>query len=428
MSIARKLGARLKGPYWFSVAGGGVTEWILDVAIDSDDNVIIAGATNSISDGGFDPFIAKLDPKGELLWANRLGGTSSDQFLAVVVDSNNNIIAAGHTQSAGAGQLDAIIAKYDSSGVLVANYTLGGTGNEYFYGVTVDAANNIIAVGSTSSDGAGGTDALIAKFNSDLAYLWAKTLGGSGNDRFSDVSVDSANNYIVAGFTGSDGAGSIDGLIVKIDPNGALLWDFTLGGTSSDAFARVVVDQDNHILATGTLSTGTYLSGVFVAKFNGLNGAVIWQKVLDLNSYQNGHDIALDSANDVIITGKNNNNGFVAKLSSTGNVVWANDLIGVELKGVKTDSENKIIVAGYAAGTDVPGTAAVVLKLNTNGSGFGTYFGKSYQKSALVNRTVTTLTHAPAVLTFAPAVLTFAGAALPSANCVLTTKITRLPL
>ena len=98
---------------------------------------------------------------------------------------------------------------------------LGGTGSDSGNAVAIDSANNIIVTGRTDSDGAGGADFLIAKYNSAGALQWDRTLGGTGTDVGNAVAIDSANNIIVTGQTNSDGAGGTDLLIAKLPPDGS---------------------------------------------------------------------------------------------------------------------------------------------------------------------------------------------------------------
>ena len=135
------------------------------------------------------------------------------------MDSSDNIIAVGYTQSDGAGGYDCLIAKYNSSGTRQWDRTLGGSGSDFFRGVAIDSSDNIIAVGYTDSDGAGGYDVLIAKYNASGTLQWDKTLGGSGTDQCFGVTVDSSDNIILAAYATSDGAGGADMLFAKLPPD-----------------------------------------------------------------------------------------------------------------------------------------------------------------------------------------------------------------
>ena len=206
---------------WIALLGGTGRDRGRAVAIDSANNIIVVGRTGSDGAGGNDLLIAKYNSAGALQWDRTLGGTGTDFGDDVAIDSADNIIVVGYTNSDGAGGDDLLIAKYDSVGTLQWDRTLGGTGTDQGFGVAIDSANNIIVVGYTGSDGAGGNDVLIAKYNSAGALQWDRTLGGTGDDRGRGVAIDSANNIIVVGQTGSDGAGGTDVLIAKLPPNGS---------------------------------------------------------------------------------------------------------------------------------------------------------------------------------------------------------------
>jgi uncharacterized delta-60 repeat protein len=240
---------------WDRTLGGTGVDSFTGVAVDSADNIICVGFTNSDGAGNYDGLIAKYNSSGTLQWDRTLGGSTADRFYAIAVDSSDNYICAGETSSDGAGSADGLIAKYNSSGTLQWDRTLGGTSSDQFWGIAVDSSDNYICAGygylTTSWKG------IIAKYNSSGTLQWDRTLGGSGTDRFYGVAVDSSDNYICVGQTNSDGAGSYDGLIAKYNSSGTLQWDRTLGGTSSDQFWGIAVDSsDNYICAGETYSDG----------------------------------------------------------------------------------------------------------------------------------------------------------------------------
>jgi len=274
MSIARKLSSGMVSPYWIQklAAVTPATEAFNGVAVDSAGNIIVTGYISPNGTSGVDGLIAKFDLKGALLWGNTLGGTGSDFFRGVAVDSANNIIAVGVTTSAGAGGNDCLIARYNSSGTLLWQRTLGGTGSDFFNGVAVDSASNIIAIGVTTSDGAGNNDGLIAKYNSSGTPLWRRTLGGTGSDFFSRVAVDSAGDIIIGGQTGSDG-------IVVYSPSGGLVEGFfglytseNAGLTSSGSSLTnsLAVLTDSLAVLTDSLAVLTVAPGAFTTDRVGL--------------------------------------------------------------------------------------------------------------------------------------------------------------
>ncbi len=141
------------------------------------------------------------------------GGTGIDRFYEVVTDTNNDIICVGYTASEDSNCWYALVVKFSGSDLsILARKVYGGTGTEYFHGVTTDTNNDIICAGITGSD-----DALVVKFSgTDLSILSSKVYGGSGDDCFNGVTTDSNNDTVCVGYTSSDGD---DALVVKFSGN-----------------------------------------------------------------------------------------------------------------------------------------------------------------------------------------------------------------
>ena len=369
--------------YWIALLGGTGDDYGGGpggpVAVDSAGDIIVCGFTQSVGAGGWDFLTVKYDSSGTLQWSRALGGSGIDQAQGVAVDSSDNIIVVGITNSDGAGSNDFLIAKYNSSGVLQWDKTLGGSGSELSYGIAIDSFDNIIVCGYTGSDGAGGNDFLIAKYNSSGTLQWDRTLGGSGNDLGYAVAVDPSDNIIVCGLTQSDGAGGSDALIAKYNSSGTLQWDRTLGGAADDSLYDVAIDSSDNIIVGGfTASAGGGLDTGLLAKYNS-SGVLQWDKVLGGTGYD-------------------------------------------YIRGVTVDSSDNIIVCGATNSDGAGGYDALIAKLPSDGSGDGTYGSLTYGDASLTDAAAV-LTDAPAVLTDAAAVLTDAAAVLTDQSVTLTEEL-----
>jgi len=99
---------------------------------------------------------------------------------------------------------------------------LGGTSSDKFYGIE-SSDGGAVAVGTTSSFGAGGTNLFIVKVDTCGDLLWAKTFGESNATiaRFIFETYD--GGYVVGGDTNSQ-AGTKGLFLAKYDSDGNLLW------------------------------------------------------------------------------------------------------------------------------------------------------------------------------------------------------------
>lgn len=187
----------------------------------------------------------------------------------VINDAEGNIICAGFTNSEGAGSSDALVIKFDTNLNILTKKRYSGSNNDYFYSVTTDSSNNIICTGYTISEGAGTGDALVVKFDSNLNIITTRIYSSGIIDCFYNVIVDSSDNIICVGRTTSEKTGNISALIVKFNDNVEILAKNIPYKNDNSYFKNVVIDQNNDIVCTGYIfDKGGGTGDVLVIKFD----------------------------------------------------------------------------------------------------------------------------------------------------------------
>ena len=206
---------------WARAVGGTNVDTGYSITTDAFGNVIVTGSFNQTTDfdpgipvfnlvsaGGNDVFVLKLNSSGNFVWAKRFGGTSEDEGRSVCVDPSGNVITCGFFEVSvdfdpgpgtysltSNGVLDAFISKLDPSGTLIWANNTGAGGNDAAYGVTTDASGNIYSTGYFSNTvdfdpgissytitSAGQYDVFIDRFDASGNFIWAKSLGGTGDE------------------------------------------------------------------------------------------------------------------------------------------------------------------------------------------------------------------------------------------------------
>lgn len=203
-------------------------------------------------------------------------------------------------------------------------HTWGGSGYEEAYGVAVDREGNIYMVGSTNSFGRN-VDAFIAKFNERGVLLWDKVWDYTLSDSAYEVAVDNQGNVYMVGWS-SDPA-ILCAFVVKFSPSGDLLWDrFYCEGTIGKARGEsVVVDGAGNVYLVGLTEDTPY--DVFIAKFDS-DGNLLWDRTWGGDDEDDGYSITLDSVGGIYLAGYTTSfpigdeNGFIAKFDSFGNLLW----------------------------------------------------------------------------------------------------------
>ena len=201
----------------------------------------MAGFTTASLDGNAflgnsDAFLVKYNSSGTKQWTKQFGTSGTDWALDLAADSSNNIYLTGFTSlsldgETNSGRKDIFLVKYNSSGTKQWTKLLG-TSYDLGRGVTVDTSNNIYVTGDTDGglDGntnSGDFDMFLVKYNSSGTKQWTKQLGSSSADMGVGITVDNSSNIYITGQTkgGMDGNTNIgdgDIFLVKYNSSGVL--------------------------------------------------------------------------------------------------------------------------------------------------------------------------------------------------------------
>ena len=431
---AQDLWPRVTG--WIATLGGTGYDYGQGIALDSSGNVYVGGTSTGLGNDDF--LITKYNNLGVIQWQRILRDTSgSDNGRAIAVDSSGNSYITGVTQVGGTN--DVMLFKYDTNGTLQWQNRLGkssgggGFAGDFGQGIAVDSSANVYVAGYTDSQGAGGNDALIVKYNSSGAVQWQRSLGGTGNtDQAYAIALDSSANVYIAGNTNTSGGfGATDILTAKYDTNGNIQWQRRLGGSSFDNGRSIAVDGSGnvYVAADSTSSGGFGAYDVIVVKYN-TSGTLQWQRRFGTATGDFNYGIAVDSTGSCYVSGvfyTTRNIVFVAKYDTSGTLQWQRSLSSAgeqEPYAITVDGSGNYYIAGYTTLTDPGGLYNVLIaKLPTDGSLTGTYGAWTYAASSLTDAASSLSDNTP-TLTDAARTLDLNTTTLTSSTSTLTSTVT----
>ncbi len=304
------------------------------VVFDGSNNMYVTGTTQTFGGEDFDVFLQKYDSSCNLLLTLQWGGPGNDVPRSIAVDGVDNVYITGYTESFGAGGFDVFLLKYRSAdNEFVWSKTWGGTQNDYGYGVAVDSFDNVYVTGATTSYGAGQSDAFLLKYDSSGNLLFTKTWGGPKNDYGNGITVDGAGDVYVVGTTNSFGVkpNVPNAFLLKYDPAGNLLFkQFWQGGESAYG-SGVTVDGAGKVYVTGYvygLGAKPGVPNAFVLKYDS-DGNLLLQRTWGGNKGDYGYAVAVDAAGNIYLTGYTYSFGpnaqgvnfFFLKYDSSGDLV-----------------------------------------------------------------------------------------------------------
>ena len=222
---------------------------------------------------GGDYWVVKLDASGEKEWSKFFGGTFTDTSYDAIQAENNSYVIIGSSDSNDVdisdnkGTYDFWVLKISEDGNLIWEKSFGGSEIDEGRAITATEDGNFMIVGDTrSSDNnvstnKGAADLWMLKINPEGTILWEKSFGGSSFDVARSISKTQDGGFLIAGSSRSaDGdvstnQGQNDAWVLKTNSTGDLQWQRTIGGTEIDFCYDAVVLENGKIVAVGESSS-----------------------------------------------------------------------------------------------------------------------------------------------------------------------------
>ena len=263
---------------WEKTYGGGSRDRAYSIKQSSDNGYFVAAQSSSFGAGGYDYYIIKLNEMGNKSWEKTFGGESAEIPRCINKTNDGGCVVAGRTSSFGPAYCDFYIVKLDQNGGKNWEKVYGGDSWDDLWSIQQTTDGGYVAAGFTESMGAGGYDVYVMKLDGGGEKIWEKTYGGSVMDAANCIQQTADGGYIVAGFTESIGAGSWDVYILKLDGSGEKIWEKTYGGTFADVANAIQQTADGgYIVAGFTESIGAGGRDVYIIKLDG-SGERVWEK------------------------------------------------------------------------------------------------------------------------------------------------------
>lgn len=275
------------------------------VAVDADGNIYIAGYTNPGPLGGNDAFVASFDSSGVLRWESFWGTSNSDRAYGIAVDSEDNVYIAGTTGEDTLGW-DAFVASFDRSGALRWQTLWNARPFDHAYDVAVDIDGNVYITGGTAQTASGPFDAFTVAYDRYGVFRWQAIWPGSAIcDWANGVAVDVHGNVYIVGLRSWGPFGEDDMFIVSYDSTGVFRWETYWGTSSFDAAKNVALDTSGNIYIAGYTSVSPSPQtnvNASVASFDS-SGVLKWQVLWNAQSIDVANGVAVDVNGNVYIAG-----------------------------------------------------------------------------------------------------------------------------
>ena len=204
----------------------GNLEVATDVCYIKDQGYGIIGYTYVSAEKGYDMLLIRTDTACNVLWSKTYGGNDWDMAYSIISLPDSGFLFCGETYSNTAGQNDGFLCRTNALGDTIWTKKVGGSGSDILYALDSTNNNNFYAAGTTDSYGAIDKNVLYMKFNIDGDTLWAKQMGGAGQNEKVFAASSTLDYGLVMGGVSSDTVANSILLhyILRVDSVGNYLW------------------------------------------------------------------------------------------------------------------------------------------------------------------------------------------------------------
>jgi hypothetical protein len=240
---------------WDFTWGQGYGYEEVDGLVVDGDSLFVSGWTTGQATGN-DVGLLKLTRDGQLVWESTWGTSQWDQGDGQLVVDADSIFVAGRykAQNIILGGEGLLVRFSKATGEYQEHTAWGGPVGTDALGLTSDGTF-LYAVGLTVDEGHGG-QIFVRKYDKQLNLIWASLWGGAKSESARAIAVDSEGFIVVAGESASEGAGGLDLVLLRFDPDGRLVWSRQWGGPENEGALGLVLNGDSGYIAASTRSFG----------------------------------------------------------------------------------------------------------------------------------------------------------------------------
>jgi len=222
-------------------------------------------------------------------WVQTFSGAD---HVTSIATTDDGMFVAGNRQTFDAGIFDVWVARLAADGQPLWERRLETSGWDQAESVVATPDGGCIVAGFTGSFGAGFLDGWVIKLASDGATEWQRTYGDAEENRFVSIAL-SPDGYYVGGSTGP-GDPDVDAWVLELDPLGDILWQRRIGGPWDDRMRSLAATPDGGVIFTANSRSAFAPKRVpdpdpavpffrpWVVKLNG-DGVSQWQKTYNVS-------------------------------------------------------------------------------------------------------------------------------------------------
>ena len=300
-------------------------EQINDIKKTLDNNYFVTGYTDSEGKGGKDIWVAKLSPKGEIIWQYVYGNKKDDVGFSSI-ENKKGFVTVGYSTDPISGYTNGIVLYFDKKGKLKQKKLFATSSYTKLNDISI-VKNNYYVTGVLKDSGDDNKDIFVAKLNSSFSKVWIQTLGEElYTDEGFSIKTTENEEIFVAGYSMNNNT-NYNTYCAKLDKYGKLLYEKAIVSEKTERINSLIIDKNNDIVLVG--ETNNKSNGdedmLFIKLDESLNEI---DRTVFGNYKKDVLNDVIEVKNGYLAVGytyslnKNKKTTYIIKFNNNGNVIW----------------------------------------------------------------------------------------------------------
>lgn len=298
-------------------------------------------------------FLLKVDSGGYQQWCRTFNFSTSEIAYAVIQTSDGGYAITGYTYASLTDSQHIFLLKTYENGTLQWNTTFGN----------IDASGFALIQtkdGGYAITGQKGIVTYILKTYPNGTQQWLNTYGGSIG--YSIIQT-ADNGFAVAGCVDDAQQYITHAYLVKIDANGAMQWNKTIGTNADEQyFYSIIATSDGgYVMAGNTYGSSDYTSNAYLTKTTS-DGTLVWNKTYSGTDSRFAYSVVEAASGGYVMAGygysfaSDDQSDFVLmKTAADGTLEWNKTYSNTEYdlaKAMVVSSDGGYAIVGYSYNTN----------------------------------------------------------------------------
>lgn len=369
---------------WANTLGGAGNDWVQAMAAHSDGGVFVAGRTSSFGAGSEDVWVTRLNRRGLTMWETAVGTSGYEEALTMIETADGGGLVGGGAFLPGATSTDAWLVQLDWTGAIFWQKSYASPDEDQIRSIAPSPDGGFY-LGGTILDPNGNYDVWVSKVDMWGNVLWQEKFDGGDADFLTSITATDDGVAFVANSNSGFASAAVPGVpfarpwLVSLDDNGKVLWQKTYNFSGGDAWNQIVALDDGGFIAAGEILFAAFFRGdVWVVRLDP-DGNVMWDRRMGDSNGNLGFDgaVGVRQTSDggfAVLAGTETAKGglWMFKLDARGTHLWnrsygGNLFMNATAFGLSPNQD--LLLAGVYFNQGTGDSDSLVVRLRPNGHG-----------------------------------------------------------